>query len=172
MPYSEPDALLLGDLILGGGVDKQKFIDQAAEDIDAKLGWIYELPIKLALPEGELRPADPDNWTRLPLHEQLLLKGINNKLASGRLILTIDVAGEDSKLQAYGYFLVQEANAELMALANGEIYLSAIRYDPGDQVIRDVIPSVKNQDEESLLLGFENTVMRGCPWWSRPGKVP
>jgi hypothetical protein len=171
LTYSETDDLLLGDIILGAGLDPQKFVDQAAEDIDAKLGWVYELPLKVLVPEGAPRPADPDDYTKLPLHEQLLLKGINNKLASGRLILAEAVAGEDNSLNAYGYFLVKEATDELTYLANGEVPLSAVRYVTVEGDVVDKVPTIKNQDEESLLLGFENTVMRGEPWWSRPGQV-
>lgn len=182
MPYSEVGDLLLGDLVLGGGVDRQKFIDQAADDMDAKLGWLYQLPLRPAVPAGEVQtdpqgdapPVAENDWEALPTHEGLLLKGINNKLASGRLILTLDIAGEGTTLHAYGYQLVREANAELSILSNGEAWLTAQRAHPDEEGEADTrTPGIINYDEESLLLGFENTVMRRMtlPWSSQPGRV-
>lgn len=159
MAYSDVTDLLLGDLVINPTVDKQKFVDQAAEEIDSKLGWLYKLPLEA------ISPA-----TLLPGYQLLLLKGINNKLATGWLILTLDIAGEGTTLHAYGWALVREARSELMSLANGEVLLSATRIQ-SDLNISDKIPGIHNEDSESLLLGFENTVMRGVPWYSRPGKV-
>ena len=167
---------MLGDIVVGQGVDRTRFIQQAADDMDAKLGWIYELPLRR---QGQtIDPQAPvidptDDWKNLPTHQVLLLKGINNKLASGRLILTLDIAGEGSTLHAYGWQLVREANAELAVLSNGEVFLAAARITD-DQAEHDDsrIPGISQPDSESLVLGFENTVMRGVPWYSRPGEVP
>lgn len=155
--YSEVGDLLLGDLIVGTGTNQQKFIDDAAEEMDSKIGWRYDTPIVV---------------TGLPRHQRLLLKGINNKLASGRLILSLDAAGEGSTLHAYGYYLIKEAMNELMVIANGELDL--VGAIPSDQDV-NLQPDARsieviNQDPESLLLGFTQTVMseRG-PHQTRPG---
>lgn len=166
MAYSEVADLLIGDLVLGAGVDPQKYIDLAAEQIDAKIGWVYELPLHPAGGVG--------TWQDLPEHEQLLLKGINNGLASGSLLIALDQGGEQTTVHAYGLWLIQQAQADLMYLANGEIQISAELFDVPDTVPNRV-PGVINYDEESLLLGFENTVLRrdktGWPWYSRPGAL-
>lgn len=154
MAYSAVGDLLTGDMLISSRIDKQKFVDDAADEIDAKLGWIYETPIEMA---------------SLPRHQALLLKQINNKFASGRLILTLDIAGEQTTLHAYGLRLIREATDELLLIANGTLDLEADRADVAaapDNTIRAL-----NHDEESLLLGFEESVLRGRPWYSRPGKV-
>lgn len=176
MAYSGVDDLLLGDLVFGPGVDRQKFIDQAAEDMDAKLGFVYRLPLTPRVVANANYGSGAGDWKLLPLHEQLLLKGINNKMASGRLILTLDISGEGTALHGYGWQLVRDSTNELLMLSNGDVFLSAQPVHADVLGVADVrTPGVTNEDDESLLLGFENTVMRGRPyqpWYSQPGKVP
>jgi hypothetical protein len=155
---------------VSGFVNKQQFVDSAAEEMDSKLGYIYKLP---------LVPPNPDNLDPAPAlldYEVLILKHINNKLASGRLILAQDMAGEENSLHAYGLRLVTEATNELMALANGEVDLTAEkRYTI--QREGDKVPSIINEDPESLLLGFTENVMQDHygvgvrpPYYVRPGR--
>lgn len=179
MPYSVEGDLLLGDVLLGPGFSKAKAVQDAADEMDAKLGYLYALPLRPITPEGENPlpapdPGEPDNrWKSLPAHQVLLLKGINNRLASGRLILAMAVGQEGTTLHAYGYNLVQEALAELLFLANGTAILDAEKMVPVDpDEIGNKAPVAVNHDSESLLEGFESTVMRGKPWYSRPGLVP
>lgn len=167
MPYSAIGDLLLGDILLKPGFDKQKFVNDAADEMDSKLGWRYALPLRV---EGVAPPGTEDSWKDLPQHQVLLLKTINNRLASGRLILTLDMAGEQTTLHAYGWSLIQEALKDLIALANGDAVLDAEPMTPAS-AFTNKAPSITNPDEESLLLGFENTVMRNTPWYSRPGAV-
>ena len=167
MAYSEVGDLLLGDMEINPLLDQQKFVDGAAEEMDAKLGWVYALPLR----GPGVDPATETSWLDLPTHQVLLLKQINNKLASGRLILTLAIASEGSTLHAYGWQLIREANAELLLLSNGTVDLDAEPLDPVVASGDPLMPAVFNHDEESLFAGFENTVMRGKPWYSRPGKV-
>ena len=161
MAYSAEADLLIGDMMLSGTVDKTKFIDGAAEEIDAKLGFIYKLP---------LNPLD--EAVELPLAQRLLLKTINNKLASGELIMAVAIGGEDTALHAYGNRLVQEAKAELLLLANGVVDLSAERLTgETDTATLDRVPGIKNHDEESAVDAFENAFMRSKPFYWRPGEV-
>lgn len=161
MAYAEVDDLLIGQMTIGPGVNKQKFLDQASEEMDAKLGFIYKLPLEAI--DG-LTPPD-----ELPVHEKLVLKGINSKLASGRIILTLDIAEEGSTLHAYGLRLVTEAMNELLVLANAGVMLSAVRLNPVEEPDRR--PAVKNRDAESAVDQWENTVMRGEPSYWNPGEV-
>ena len=165
MAYSAVGDLLIGDLLISESVDRQKFVDLAAEEIDSKLGWVYELPL-----HGVGVPPSDTSWQSFPIHQVSLLKSINNRLATGRLILTLDIAGEGTQLHAYGWHLVNEALGDLMVIANGDQDLDAVR---STALITggDKRPSIKQQDEESLLLGWENTVMRSRPWYTRPGSL-
>lgn len=152
MAYSTVDDLLLGDLMVSARVDKNKFVNDAAEEIDAKLGFIYVLP---------LSPLAP--------HEELLLKQINNKLASGRLILTLDIAGEETVLHAYGLRLITEAINDLMLIANGTVNLSSTMTTGSN--LRDNVPAIFNHDEESAVVMFEQLALRGEPSYWNPGAV-
>ena len=166
MAYSEVADLLLGDLLVSESVDRQKFVDLAAREIDSKLGWVYELPLHVA---GAT--ANATSWQALPQHEADTLRDINNKLATGRLILSLYVAGEDTQLHALGWHYVNSALEDLMVIANGTVDLTAVRIGVADEHYRDNVPSISQYDDESLLLGFEETVMKGNPWYTEPGKL-
>lgn len=160
MSYSAEGDLLIGDVMLPLGFDKAKYIKEATDEIDSKLGFLYKLPLEAAPP-----------LMVLPPHEQVLLKVISNKLASGRLIMDVAMAGERQTVHAYARRLVDEANNDLMLLANGAVELHAVRSDTDPEQPASKVPSARVHDEESLVLGFENTVLRQDPWYSRPGVV-
>lgn len=154
MAYSTEDDLLVGDLALSPILDTGKFVKEAAEEMDSKLGFIYTLPL----------PGD------LPEYQKLLLKGINNKLASGRLIMAVAIGGEDSTVHAYAARLVQEATQELLAIANGIVELAADRaVAPADVQAGSRTPSIKNLDSESAVEAFTNNFVNGENWYWRPG---
>lgn len=157
-PYSIVGDLLIGDLLISASVDKQSFVNDAADEMDSKLGYIYKLP---------LEPVSPA--TQLPDFQVKLLKSINNRLASGRLILTLDIAGEGSQLHAYGWSLVRDARADLMRIANGDVDLYAVRSDVDLGKIPSRTPAIHNYDSESLVTVYENTIHRSDPWYARPG---
>jgi hypothetical protein len=161
VPYCDTDDLLVGDVLLGPNQNLSVWVDSAAEEMDSKLGFRYQVPIA---------PKPPA--TILAKHELLLLKDINKKLASGRFLLAQAQGSEEGQEHAYGRALVNDALNSLMLICNAEIdFVDAI---PADDVVLSSYftgPSIENQDEESLLLGFENTIMKSSPWWSRPGQV-
>ena len=167
MAYSEVDDLLLGDLIVAESVDRQKFVDLAAREINSKLGWVYELPLH---PHGT-DPVTETSWESLPPHEADTLRDLNNRLASGRLILSLAVGGEEVQLHALGWHYVNSALEDLMVLANGTVDLTAVRIGSENPSYRDTAPSIKQYDDESLLLGFEQGVMKSNPWRTEPGAV-
>ncbi len=107
--YCEPNDLLIGDI---GGLEdaKQRAIDSASEDIDAQIGFIYEIPLS-----GQSS------------HITLLLKGICKKLASGRLLMAQAAASEDNSVHQYGKSLLDEAVRELWSIRNGQIELGAVK---------------------------------------------
>jgi hypothetical protein len=156
--------------MISEALDKQTFVDTAAEEIDAKLGFVYDLPLRL-LADPPVDPVTEDSWKDLPAYQVKLLKGINNRLASGRLILAIDIAGEQNTMHAYGWQLVKEATAELLMIANGDVDLDAARRTI-EGTEPDRTPSIYNYDEESLLLGFEDNIMRRHGPWTRTYSQP
>lgn len=105
MPWSTKDDLLIGDLRVSAAVDAEAIVEDAALEMEAKLGLVYVLP----LPGG------------LPTHILTTLKLINNRLASGRLIMQVAIGGEDHTLHKYGQSLVEMAYADLDRIMNGSI---------------------------------------------------
>lgn len=135
--YCETDDLLLGDMLLSEDLNRYTYINAAASEIDSRIGYIYELPL---------------NLEALTVAAGSILKNINAKLASGRLILAIAVGGEQQGLHAYGNSLVQEAYAELQLVLSGSLPLDgATRIDgaegPG-------APETINQDSKSGMDAF------------------
>lgn len=147
--YSTVDDLLLGDIPISSKVDKEKFVDAAAEEIDSRIGHIYALPL-----------------TGLASHSQLLLKRINNHLATGRLILAVDAGGDDA-LHAYGLSLINGALGELAAIANGMIDLVGADRVPGTAELTG--PAIVNADAYSATEAFEQFAFNGQLATWRPG---
>lgn len=144
--YCSVGDLLLGQIPVPVGIDKQKVVDDAADEIDSKIGFIYQTPIDIL--------NDPDKPSR-PV--KLLLKRINVFLASGRLILAADSNGEDQQLHAYGLSLVQEATNALDAIASGEMVLSGVELAAGYATTAST-PLINNLDTESSVEAFYDRV--------------
>lgn len=137
-PYSETADLVLGDMTIGGTVNKDAYVNAAGDEIDSRLGYVYSLPL-------------PDT---LPDHAVKLLRKINNFIASGRLIMALAVGGEDSSLHAYGLSLVQEAHNDLALILNGSLPLdTAVKNSASDA---NKGPTVANQDIFSPITAFED----------------
>lgn len=163
--YCTTDDLLLGDLVVGRSVSPETYVNAAADEMNSKLGFIYKVPIE---PNSSYDPP----FTVLATHEKLLLKDINVKLASGRLILAQAQGSEDGQEHAYGASLIRDALNSLYLLTSREVILSTAAPADNTTLLAECpAPSIHNADDESLLLGFEETVMRSNPWWSRPGAV-
>jgi hypothetical protein len=145
VPYCDPvtDLVAIGDLPLPTYVDPKKWVDSTADEIDAKIGFLYHTPIDV----------DPLDDTQRPTY--LLLKQINAHLACGRIILAAAIGGEDVQLQAYGNSLVKESLDALMAIASGKISL------PGAVMIDSTSmsgPTITNKDPFSLVDAFYDGV--------------
>jgi hypothetical protein len=144
MPYSTKADLRIGDIRLPDRLgDGSAFVQEAADEIDAQIGHIYVTPIVL-LDVPENRPA------------RLLLKKINNLIASGRLILDLAAAAEDQQLHAYGYNMLKEGLALLGMIQRREILLTgADELDlDGDGEKSPTGPMIYNEDPESLVKGY------------------
>ena len=94
MAYSEVGDLLIGDMPVGVLTSKQKFVDDATNEIDSYIGVRYVTPLSLA-------DTDPSTgWPNaIPRHVRLHISRINNHLASGRLILAVAAGGEDQRVR-------------------------------------------------------------------------
>lgn len=141
MSYSTKDDLLIGDIPLAPRYgDGSRFVDLAADEIDSQIGHIYVTPIALAdTPEN--RPA------------RLLLKKINNFIASGRIILDMALAGEDRELQSYGRSLLSEGLTLLKQVTNGDIRIPGADPLPGTEAATSG-PTIVNEDPDSLVASF------------------
>lgn len=148
MAYCEEGDLLLGDIPIASYVSKTGYVNDAADEIDSYIGFIYRTPVTF---------TDPDDPATRPA--RLLLKRINAHLASGRLIMALDAGGQDDRLHAYGYSLVKEAVASLMGIADGSIVLEGAA--PVVEAPDSVEPKgivINNLDEESNVEAFYNRV--------------
>ena len=151
MAYCNDGDLLIGDVGLSSTLSKASFVRDAADEMDARLGFVYVLPI-----------------TGIPTYAQLLLKQINARLASGRLLMSIAAPAEEDGVHRYGEWLIKQAYDDLYAICNGSIVLG------GATVAVDTTPNtaaIENYDDESAFDQFYNTTMRGTPSWWAPGSV-
>jgi hypothetical protein len=151
--YSDVADLLTGDIPLPATIDPQKFVDDAADQIDSVIGFLYVTPIDTSDASPVVRPA------------RLLLKRLNNFIASGRLILTTGIAGEETALHAYGKSLLDEANAILVMLGKNEIPIDgAVFVNPTDTTVNAKLMLV-NMESASAVETFYEQVMPENPYW-------
>lgn len=148
MPYSEESDLLVGDMPLPKGMRPQKYVDDAGDEIDSVIGFIYKTPVPMLDTSPVVRPA------------RLLLKRLNNMLASGRLIMAMTTGGQRLELHAYGADLVRQALITLTQIGNGEILLAgAEMLDPVEgEDPAFTGPQIYNVDEESNVEAFYDRV--------------
>lgn len=139
--YSTVADLLIGDLPVAVGFSKQKFVDDAADEVDSIVGRRYVTPL-------DISASSP-----IPRHARLFIKRVANHLASGRLILALAAGGEDQALHAYGYSLVKNATDALEQIATGAYDIDkAQEVEGGDTA--NVGPSIKNVDASSGVETF------------------
>lgn len=147
MAYSDEGDLLIGDTRIDGIVDKQKMIASAADEIDGMIGHIYKTPIVVSDPDGIGRPT------------KLLLKTINNHLATGRIILTITEPDEKNNLNALGKYYVNLALSALQQVVDRQIVLPNVELITSpDGNSANIGPRIVNGDPGSLVdLFYERT---------------
>lgn len=143
---------------IGGGsatLDPQKYVDDAADEMDSKIGWRYATPIDVTDPGPTPRPV------------RLLLKRLNAFLASGRLILALTALQEDEQLNAYGQHMVDEVDLTLAMIADGEMVLPGLELTDGTTTgelgetptnPRVTAPMISNLDAESNVEAFYDRV--------------
>lgn len=140
--YSDTDDLLHGDIRLpdrhGDGTG---IVKSAAEDIDIQIGHIYVTPVTV---NSDVKY----NRTRV------LLKKMNNYIASGRLILDMAAPAEDDQLHAYGLSLLREGQELLRQVRDGAIPLEGATVIDGDDSAAPVRAIILNEDPSSLVESF------------------
>lgn len=150
--YSTVADLLLGDMPVAISVNKQKFVNDAADEVDTVIGTRYTTPIDMTEAGPVQRPA------------RLFVKRVTNHLATGRMILALAAGGEDVNLHAYGWSLVNGALAALESIANGSYDLPGATpiTTPGSDTPRVTAPTVTNVDAESGVEAFYGYLTE-CP---------
>lgn len=148
MAYAAVGDLLTGGIPTPAYLSTQKYVDDAADEIDSHIGLMYATPIDVTDVETNpvVRPV------------RLLLKRINTYLATGRLIMAATSNGEDDNLHAYGLSLVQEATAALKAISSGEIVLTGVDPADPDAQARVTGPIIANVDSESNVEAFYDRI--------------
>jgi hypothetical protein len=141
--YSTKEDLLLGDMQVSANVNKDAYVNDAANEIDSRIGVLYYTPVALAGLEN---------------HSRVLLIRLNNHLATGRLIMAEAVGGEDRSVHAYGVFMVRSALREIDQIAQGSIELEGADLRPSS-VNDDSGPTVRNADAFSAVDAFYDATM-------------
>lgn len=136
--YSEESDLLIGDLPLGSAYPPAKFIESACDEVDSYLGRMFDVPI------------DTSNSEVV----RLTLKRITNWLASGRLIMSVATAGQDSELHAYGWSLVKQAMDEIQMIMSGDLDLPGLDIIDTRTIESGTGPTVTNKDDVSRVDDF------------------
>jgi hypothetical protein len=143
--YCSTSDLLIGDIPTPDYVNVQKFVDDAADEIDSKIGFVYETRVDMTEGGHTSRPA------------RLLLKRINAFLASGRLLMSVDTGGEDTQVHAYALKLVNDATEALSLIANGQITLEGAEKIASGSTT-DHVPIIYNKDTESNVDAFYDRI--------------
>lgn len=146
--YCEVDDLLLGDLPLHNSTLAQRYINNAAEEIDSKIAPLYQTPVKI-------NPEDVVKFRSTIF----TLKRINQFLASGRIIMAMAAPGENNIVHQYGITLVREAQREIDRIVNRDLILDGAT--PNSNAPSDFAVSrayVYQLDKESAVEGFYSMV--------------
>lgn len=151
--------LLKAGMIMPQTFDRAYFVNEAADEMNAMLGFVYTLP---------LTPISPA--VELPLHQRALLKTINAKIATGRIYLNLQ-GDADGSLHAYGNRLLDEGWAALKMILEGSTPLSAELVEELTPAEVSSVPIAANTDGRSLVDAFEMLVHRGeDPDYIYPGE--
>ena len=126
--YCTPNDLLLSaNLPVPVGFDKQKFVQDAADEIDTSIGSLYKTPVSFDTAEDQETYAVTITF----------LKQLNARLATGRLIMALDATGQDQQLHAYGLFLLKEVQSILAQIKDRDIVLEGAPINPRDPSVYD-----------------------------------
>jgi hypothetical protein len=164
--YSAVEDLLVGATALPKALVPQMYVDDAANEIDSIIGFIYKTPVDISETSTAVRPV------------RLLLKRLNNHLATGRLITAMSSNSQRTDLQPYGASLIREVLAVLQQIQSGDLVLDgAERVPPADgSVANPTGPQIFNVDSESQVEAFYDRIANPnycfAPWATQnPGSM-
>jgi hypothetical protein len=137
--YSDVSDLILGDVPQPS--DAIRWVQDATDEIDSKLGIRYVTPIVI----DDSVPANRST--------SLLLKRVNNWLASGRLIVAKAASSSEQQMNAYGVYLLTQAENTLNEMVKGEMPLPGLTpLDSSD--VGASGPQINNLDAQSNVESF------------------
>lgn len=139
--------MLIGKLTVSPTTDKAAYVCAAFDEINSRIGYLYTLPIVVA---------------NLEIQSQLVLKKINNFIASGRFIMAMAIGAEQQELHAYGASLVREGFAELALILDGSLPLIGAEASTG--TVGDRFPETVNHDAASAMYAFEDEFFNESIW--------
>lgn len=146
MPYSRTQDMLVGDIPLSSGSDAERYVNDAADEIDSRIGHIYSTPVDVSDGSPVERPA------------RLLLKRISNFLATGRYLMALQAPNQRLETNAYAERLIREASESLNMIAEGQIILEGAETEDGDE-LAPVGPLINNLDPESNVEAFYDRIV-------------
>lgn len=138
--------LLVGKVPLPAYIDPQKYVDDAADEIDTHICQLYLTRVDV---------TDPTTTSRVA---KLFLKRINAHLASGRLLLSVAAPEEQRQLHAYAASLVAESLEALEGVESGEYLLEGALPADGLTEVPQSMPMISNLDEESQVEAFYDRI--------------
>ena len=143
------DLLLSSNLPMPTGLDKSKFVQDAADEINVAISNLYKVPVAFLLPTDQAKYAATITF----------LKQLNARLATGRLIMAIDAVGQNQSLHAYGLFLLKEVQGILQQIKDREIVLEGAPVTENDPHQYDAPgPRIYQKDEVSGVESFYDFV--------------
>jgi hypothetical protein len=164
MAYSALNDLLIGDVAAGTNLNLQAFVQAAADEIDAKLGYRYLVPL-------DQNAIAPYAWASV--------KQCANKIASGRALMAMNASGEHTSLHAYGAALLKEGMGMLECMSSGDIPLPGALPVANPPSADGDAPTILVYDQYSAVDTFYDYVMHPplapiptpyfTPYW-RPGQ--
>jgi len=117
------------------------YVQDASDEIDAVLGFMYETPI-----------VQSSDGSALSRPVSLMLKRINRYLASGRYIMAVASSGEDTETHAYANRLIREATDALKQISSGKIDLDAKKVPLSGDAAQG--PAIRNAEAHSNVDAF------------------
>lgn len=144
--YCEVTDLLVGNVPLPAYVDAQKFVDDAADEIDTHICQLYLTRVDV---------TDPTDTSRVA---KLFLKRVNAHLASGRLLLSVAAPEEQKQLHAYAKSMVAESLLALEGVESGEYILEGAIPAEGLTEVPQSKALISNLDPESQVEAFYDRI--------------
>lgn len=149
--YSAVSDMLTGDIPLSQGSDAVRYVNDAADEIDSKIGHVYSTPVDIGEASAVSRPA------------RLLIKRISNFLATGRYLMALHANNQKLEVNAYAERLIREATDSLDMIASGSIILDGAPTETGDPLPVSV-PQISNLDPESNVEAFYDRIAMAPPY--------